>query len=407
MSPQPPSLRRIGRLLWIAGVVAVLAALMLWLGGVFRSGRIDPGRVPPEGGPTGGRTVPVQELVIPLKETFEGTITSLRTTLLAARVGAPVVTLEPRVGDLVEAGRPYGSLETSTLEAEVAITEAAREAAVRSLEAARTRLDLARERRKGTQAELELSRAEHERIKALIRTGAATVSERDVQVARLRKAETAHAEAVTGIELAQRRVTEAESKVDLRERELQLARTNLGYAELKSSVDGRVVRRILEPGSFARPGQPILEIYDSDDLRLEVPVRESLVPELERDRDYTVRLPALDRQMAARIVEVVPSAETGSRTIRVRFALPETGGLYPGMSGSVELEVGRREVLVVPLEAVRRTGQLTFVRVERAAGSGRRWVRLGDRLQGGLVEVLDGLEPGDAVVMPAGASDER
>jgi multidrug efflux pump subunit AcrA (membrane-fusion protein) len=395
---------------WVRAVVivAVLVVLMLWLGGVFRSGQIEPGRVAAPTVPAAGPKAVVERVSVPLVESFEGAVLSARTTFLSARVAAPILALAPRVGDSVEKDASYGELETSQLAAQLAVAEAALDAARRSLDAAETRQKLAREGRTAATAELELARAEHERVIQLVQTGSATASERDISLARLRKAETADVEAVTAIELGERGVAEAQAQVVVREKELELARTNLGYARLVSNVSGRVVRRVLEPGSMATPGQPILEIYDPKDLRLEVPVRESLVPRLARDRDYRVSLPSLGVEQAARIVEIVPSAEAGSRTVRVRFALPELERLFPGMSGSVALEVGRREVLVMPRAAVMRAGQLAFVHVVDGQQASRRWVRLGLPLDADRIEILDGLEAGAEVKLREQASsDER
>jgi hypothetical protein len=99
----------------------------------------------------------------------------------------------------------------------------------------------------------------------------------------------------------------------------------------------------------------------------------------------------------ARIVEVVPSAEEGSRSVRVRFELPDLVGLLPGMSGSVQLAVGRRRAVVLPGRALVRIGQLVFADVIEKDGVIRRLVRTGLRLPDGAVEIQDGVRPGETV----------
>ena len=399
MGTSPDGRKRPLRLLINLSIAAVLLLLMLWLGGVFSSAGIAPGRLQRRSIPARGRTVAVREVETSIDERFEGEVTSFRTSLLAARVGAPIRTLEPRAGDVIEKGKPYGTLDRTRFEAAVAVAEAALEAARRSLATAASGLDLARAHHRAAKADLDLAGKEHARIERLVERGSATASELDAAVARLRKAEAGEAEALAGITLAQRKAEEARGQVRLREKELELARLNLEFTTLKSDVGGIVIKRLLEPGSHARPGQPILEIYDPKDLRLDVPVRETLVPGIDRSLSYALELPAPGRRLKARIVEIIPTAEPGSRAVRLRFGLPPVPGLLPGMSGTATLPVGRRRSLVVPEEALVRIGQLTYLDVVKNGEVERRYVRVGRDLAGGLVAVLDGVEAGEQVLL--------
>ena len=390
--------RRARRILSAILIGALLVLLMLWLAGVFSTDLVAPGTLPPGTRPWNGPVHVVDRREIPLREGFEGAVRSVRTTLLSPRVGGPVLTLVPRPGDRIEAGSVYGTLEKSRLEATLAVAEAGADAAERSRSTARSRLTLVTQARASATAALDLARKEHARTTELAGTGAATAADLDTAVARLRQAETADLEALTAIELAERGIAEAEGLLALRQREAEKARLDLTFADLRSGVAGIVVRRLVEPGTQAIPGQPVLEVYDPGDLRLEVAVREGLAPRLLRDRDYQVRIPALDRTFDARIVEVAPFAEEGSRSVIVRFALPADPGLFPGMSGAIDLIVTSRDSLVVPQAALIRIGQLVFVDVVEGGALQRRFVRIGRLVDGG-VEVIDGLQVGEAVAL--------
>jgi multidrug efflux pump subunit AcrA (membrane-fusion protein) len=56
--------------------------------------------------------------------------------------------------------------------------------------------------------------------------------------------------------------------------------------------------------------------------------------------------------------------------------------------------------MLVPEEALVRSGQLTFVYVEGENGAERRNVRVGPA-EGANVEVISGLRSGDTVIVPA------
>lgn len=406
----PGLLSKLGRWLKILVLGTILLGLMLWLGGVFRSDHVDPdgpgrGRRPAEKERVAVRVVPLT-----LEEVFEGQVRSKRTTLLSARISAPILTLTPRVGDRVDPAdeEAIGRLDDSQVKAQLAIAKAALEASRLSTLAAREGEVAARARKEAAEADLELARREFGRVEALVNRGSATSSDLDVVTARRKKAEKAVEEAQAAIELAKRRIAESQGLEAVRQAEVELATTNLKYAELRPEVGGRVVRRLMEPGSQATPGQPYLEIDDPRSLQLEVLVRESVAAQLAGARPSTPRrtfpvtLPAVGSErgdLEAAIDEIVPAAEAGSRTLRVRFLIPpeRAEGILPGMSGQVRLPTGKREVLALPASALIRVGQLRYVDVVTGDHLTRRLVRVGRELPEGHVEILDGVSRGEEV----------
>ena len=64
------------------------------------------------------------------------------------------------------------------------------------------------------------------------------------------------------------------------------------------------------------------------------------------------------------VIAILPSAQDASRTITVRAAMPNPGlRLKPGMFAQVMLAPERREALLVPSEAVIRTGERTLAMI--------------------------------------------
>ena len=100
-----------------------------------------------------------------------------------------------------------------------------------------------------------------------------------------------------------------------------------------------------------------------------------------------------------RVVAVLPTAQADSRTLTVRIELANRGGrLRPGMFASVALGGDAKPALLVPSEAIIRTGTRTIVML--ASGDGRyrpAEIRTG-REGGGKTEVLAGLGTGEKVV---------
>lgn len=101
--------------------------------------------------------------------------------------------------------------------------------------------------------------------------------------------------------------------------------------------------------------------------------------------------------------EVFPAIDPASRAFLVKIDLPAdvaSDGLAPGRFVRVELRIGETERMLVPDSAVMRRGQLELVYVIEAERARLRLVTLG-RSREGFVEVLSGLDPGEAVVLNA------
>jgi len=175
------------------------------------------------------------------------------------------------------------------------------------------------------------------------------------------------------------------------------AQTALSYSKLAAPIAGRIVERLADPGDTARPGEPLLRMYDPATLRLEASVRESVASKLAKGQPLSAEIDALKKRYPVVVDEPVPSADPGSRSFLVKVSLSDGAGLYPGMFGRLMIPIGQIEKLFIPREAVTRVGQLDFVIVQTPQGAVRRYVRLGERSPDEGVEVISGLAPGDQI----------
>lgn len=114
----------------------------------------------------------------------------------------------------------------------------------------------------------------------------------------------------------------------------------------------------------------------------------------------TATLPAYPGEtFAGRIESVLPAADPTTRTVEVRVALANPQGrLRPGMSAEVRIEQANApSALIVPMEAVIRTGTRTMVIVANDSGYTPTEVTLGHQT-GDNVEITSGLSEGQRVV---------
>lgn len=170
-----------------------------------------------------------------------------------------------------------------------------------------------------------------------------------------------------------------------------------GYSVVRAPFAGTIVSRLVDAGSFATPGAPLLVVQDASRLRLSA----SIAPEAARGLRRGQRLEvAIEEAPSTGVVEgVVPTS--GGNLYTVNALVENANGRYlPGSAATLAIPTGARATLVVPASALVRQGDLTGVYLAGDGGSRLRWVRSG-RSFADSVEVLAGLRDGDRVIAAA------
>jgi RND family efflux transporter MFP subunit len=171
------------------------------------------------------------------------------------------------------------------------------------------------------------------------------------------------------------------------------------YATLTAPFGGTVVRRMVDPGSFAAPGAPLLSLQDASRLRVTGSVPADAALNLQRGVMLHGSIEGIP--VTATVEGVVP---TGSGSMyRVNAIVDNAAGLLPaGGSASLALPLAERSMIVIPVAALTRQGDLTGVYLLRDGRAVLRWIRVGP-VVADSVEVLAGLEAGAEIVVPAPA----
>ena len=172
-------------------------------------------------------------------------------------------------------------------------------------------------------------------------------------------------------------------------------------ATLSTPIGGVIKTLSVRSGMTVAAGQTLAEVNGLSRVWLNAAVPEAMAGEVRVGRTANANLSAYPGEVfTGRVTAVLPQAQAESRTLTVRIELANPGGrLRPGLFATVQLGGADRQALLVPSEAVIRTGRRTLVMV---AGAGGRYlpaeVKTG-REGGGKTEVLTGLSTGEKVVV--------
>ena len=345
----------------IAGLAALsitALAFMMWLAGLLHFGKIAPGTTALEAPPAQGKVLTVQETAIPQELQVLGAVISRSLAQVSSQVPGRVTRIWVEAGSRVQPGDPLVSLTGEEYQA---------------------RVNQARGGLSQAQAHLAQVAANYRRYQFLLKEGAASPQEFEAVEARYKSAQAAQTQA---------------------QAQLQEAATLKGYTVVKAPGVAVVAERQVAVGDLAQPGQPLLSLYNPEELQIEGEVNDAYRQACKVGSPARVSVPAAKWQAQLTLAEIFPISQAGSRTFRVRTGMIRNHhGLVPGMFARLELPLGETRGLLIPQAAVLRVGQLSMVKAVVDGASQLRQVKLGRSLDH-QVEVLAGLQPGEKILLP-------
>ncbi len=369
--------RWLGRTLVLLGFAAGVAGLMFWLAGGCSPKVSDTGGgiAASEGTGGEGRFAPARLIDVPHFESAVGSVRAVHETSIGSKLLARVVEANLKAGQKVKQGDVLIRLDDTDLKAKLLQAKAA----VTAAEAIRNQ-----------------AAVDEGRYAQLVQSRAVSREQYDQKVTALRSAE-------ANLVGAKEAVNEVQASLD--------------WATIRSPIDGIVIDKKVSAGDMVTPGQLLLTLFDPKHMQLVASVRESLTHRLQVGQDIAVQIEGLNKQCSGTISEIVPEAQSASRTFQVKVTGPCPTGVYSGMFGRILIALPKEQVLVIPRQAVRNVGQLDLVEVREDGRVSRRAIRTGRTFQAdevqalaGLhegrqyVEVLSGLRAGEEVSLPATSS---
>lgn len=344
-----------------------------------------------------------------------GNTTPFRTVSLRSRSEGRLLALNLDVGDSVTRGQVVGQLDDALLV--TALRQAEAELAARQSEVARATTQVNNARVEVERARLEVvqARTDSKRQQELYKEGA--IAEQTAEQAST-KAQTATQmlrAATEQVRTEKQAVAAAQGRVYAQQAVVSQAQERRSYARLTSPITGLVIEKVTEPGNFLQTGSEVLKIADFSRVKVVVQVSELDLAKIQVGQSVQVRLDAFpDQTSIGRVTRISPAADATARLIPVEVVIPNSAGkIGSGLLARVNFNTQSSQRVVVPQIAINqdKVGQtqskdnnkIIFV-LQSPSDKKKvtaRAVTLGQKADG-KVEILSGLQPGEAYVVRSG-----
>ncbi len=304
---------------------------------------------------------------------LDGQVAPLDQSILAFQQSGTIVKINVNIGDVVRKGDLLAQIDPSTLSAQ--LSQAQAQAAQASAAAqgsvvgypVQTQSNLAT--LQTAKASLENAKLVYEQNKQLYKQGYVSQTTLQSSEASYVQAQQTYNNAVVGMRndvvsaqnvkasLAQAQAASAQAKV--------LA-TQLSQTALYAPYDGVISERLLDPGAYASPSQPILQISRVDTVWININVPDDDLAYTQPGKAFTFKTTSLPGKVFnARIQTLNAVPTSGTLSYLARLALPNPGDvLRGGMLVTATIPKQQESnAIVVPRSAIASTenGSIVYV----------------------------------------------
>jgi HlyD family secretion protein len=247
------------------------------------------------------------------------------------------------------------------------------------------------------------------------------------QLARMRQLKVQNFVSEAELEMAERNVAIADSKLDSAKLQvqanqaggsetaltltalaqakasLQLTQIKLEQDSIRAPATGTLISRSVEQGDMVQAGKVLMIFAAQGDTQLEVQIDEKNLAKLAIGQSALASADAFSEQrFNAEIIYINPGIDASRGSVEIKLQVKNPPAyLRQDMTVSVDIETAKRSnTLVIPAAALRdSTGENPWVLVVRDNHTHHQIVTIGLRGDNNI-EVLKGLNAGEAVVLP-------
>jgi RND family efflux transporter MFP subunit len=201
--------------------------------------------------------------------------------------------------------------------------------------------------------------------------------------------------------VTQQQLDQAKLALENAQARVAQARIRVSDANIKSSINGIVNKRYIEPGAVVNPGTQLFELVDVSKLKLAITVNETQVANLKVGDKVDVKASVFpDKNYGGTITFIAPKADASLNfPVEIELASNPGNQLKAGMYGTAIFSFGNTApVILIPRSAFVGSVSTNQVFVVENGNTARLRNVIAGRVLGDKVEVLQGLNEGETII---------
>ena len=224
--------------------------------------------------------------------------------------------------------------------------------------------------------------------------------------AQVQMAETSLENAIASLsrtkETKDQQILSSASALDNAQGQLNIARSSASDLYIKAPITGKITAKYVEVGSEINIGQKIAQVSQTDMMKIKVSLPSEDVYRLEMGQEAIVG----DGHVGT-VSSIAPAADPITKKVEIEVLIDNSDnvliqGTFIDVAFPVKtLEKTHEQAVFVPLRTIINTQTETYVFIVQENIAKKTNVSLG-KSEGALIEVLDGLNSGDLLVVEGG-----
>jgi RND family efflux transporter MFP subunit len=292
---------------------------------------------------------------------ISGTLKAANSAVVKARVAGELQGLTVREGDPVKAGQVIARIDPTEYQA---------------------RVKQAQEQADSAKAQIDIAQRQWDNNKALVDQGFISKTALDTSWNNLTAAQSTHKAALAAVDMA---------------------RKSMDDTVLRSPITGQVSQRVAQPGERVGVDTKVVEVVDLSRIEMEAALSPADSVQVRVGQVASLQIEGVAQPLAARVVRINPSTQTGSRNVLAYLSIEKPEGLRQGLFAQGTLAGARISALSVPVSAVRTDKPNPYVQVVENNTVVHKPVELGARGDAGGETVVEVKGVAENAVVVSGA----
>jgi RND family efflux transporter MFP subunit len=345
--------------------------------------------------PRPAAVVPVTRATLASMLTVAGQFEAYQQVDLHAKVSGYIRWIKVDIGDRVRQGEVLAALEVPELQDQLQGAQA--QVRYTQSEITRSQSEVASD-----QANYSALHAEYTRLAQAAQQRPGLIAEQELDDARAKDQQ-----AAAQVNVAKAALDAMQQQLGVSQADSHRVQTLANYEQIVSPFNGVVTMRYADTGSLIQAGtssntqsMPVVQVAQSDLLRLRMPVPESDVPYINIGSPVQIKVSATGRTFTGKIIRFTRALDANTRTMLTEVDVPNPDlTLSPGMYAQTAIQLQQKpDALILPTQAVLENGTQSYVlALDGSNHVVRRDVTLGIQTAD-KTEIVSGLSEGDRVI---------